>query len=1114
MIRHIPPFILNKAENGEQHGSFEGYVLLLDIVDFTHISESFQRDNLHGADSIGALLNQISEGPINSIQKYGGFVSLFIGDAICAIFPDTEPTGVLSALTEIREFLSSFKIPGPNLTNSSIAIRETLSFGQIEWEIYPNPYQWEYLFFGDPFVEGVAVSGLEGKHTYTPKAIKNIGRKNFHRVAGEIRLDLPPMELRARQVCYLHRSQSQALFIHKNYRDLAPTNEIRNVAACFVGLREIRDPGQALRNLHILADRFHGFVNKIDYSESHPVAVVLFGIPNSLGKTVYQACEFALELATIEPALSFGISCGYAYAGYIGSDGVREYTALGHCMNIAARLQSGASMATLICDAGIYREVGAMHDMQLLGTIQLKGISKELSFYSLQRRTCLQEKQFRNSFVGRHEELRFLDYVKGTALKHNRNCILHVNGDPGLGKSRLVWHFIQEQSDVQIFCSSCSLHKSPPFGIFAQILTKFFGISEEMNSKEISERISIVFRAKKWNEKHPQNIQIVLAMLMGADVSQSIVATWNAEQRVNNIFTAFRAFLSNIQQEKPILWMLDDGQWLDPDSRKLLENLNPEALNPLIIMSPCRLLEDGGPVILKLQHFARYDLHLSVLETDEQYLLLKQILADKQIALKTLHQIVQKSGGYPLYLEQMAYYLLERCKDCKKNELLSHPKSISSFSISDIINSRLDGFSDEMRACIYHAAILGMQFDIKLLEQILNQNVSHELQLGLNHRLWELVTRNRYVFTHVLIRDIVYERLLRANVKELHKRTAIAMVRLHGEGDSSHADEIAQQYFKAECIPEAADYLFKASRHHMKMSNWRMGITMQRRATFLSGRHFGFGSPEHVENLFWMGLSYHYIQHFPQAEHIYQLVLQHKGRHLKADDPRMSPYLNNLGRFYKDTARYVEAEALLRQSLAIEHHWGPGSTNVADRLNNLASLYNKQGKWLKALAYSRKALKIFEHCSHHERDFFVALLKMNIGYLHLNIGDSVKAEEYGRQALCLFRKSCGATNPRLAGCYQLLGQIYSLQGKYPEAEKEFLTARHKYGKFFGNDCPDYARVNLNLGDLFELMGNPTRAARYWKKGANVLLRTMPEDHPMSREALLRMQKAESLQPHR
>lgn len=1106
MIRYIPPFILEKASRKEYRGSFNGFILILDIVDFTHIAEGFQQGGLHGADSIGNLLNQISRGLIEPINRYGGFVGLFIGDAICAIFPEADPSCLLAALGDIRRYLSSFCAILPDLGNSNISMREAISYGRIDWAIYPGELQHEYLFFGKPLLEASTMSHQERYLTVSPQALKKIGKSRIQRGTDDIQLICPIDPKPVKPLKFEYDPDIAWRFIHKRYHKETHINEIRNVAVCFIGLSAEKDPMQELDTLHYYADRYRGFVNKIDYANGCPVAIVLFGIPKSLGKSVYQACEFALAMISTDNTLTIGLSCGHAFAGYIGSGATHEYTALGNCMNIAARLQGNAEPGKIICDASIIKEVSTLYQLKALGTINLKGIDIDLPYFQLTSRNENKLIQFRHSFVGRETELEYLDYIARNAISHKRNSILYVNGDPGLGKSRLVWQYLRNQKDIHLLVSVSSLYNQNPLSAIIQVLQNFFGIAAESSNKEILARLRTVFQEKGWEENKPTRFMYLLGMILGvvsSNASLTHVATDYTREMVKNAITAF---MSKLLDEKPVIWILDDGQWLDSETTLFLQDFEPRCEHPLILMSPCRLSPDGSLADLKLKHFTRYDLNLAPMKTEDQMNLLYKILNVNNDRNNTLASIVQKSGGYPLYLEQMAYYLLEKCKNTCDNQLLNPSREICIFSISDIFNSRLDGFSQEMRECVYHAAILGFQFDVKLLELILKKNIRQNLITGVNHRLWVATNQNRYFFTHALIRDMVYERLLHENLRELHKRTADALLEFYGDAFTAHTSEIAYHFEKADCLPEAAVHYFGASRFHMKMSNWQTGLIMQKKATLLSGIHYGFGSAEHIENLFWMAIDFHYIQHFAKAEHLYNIVFNNRMEALGEDDPMMSPYLNNLGRFYKDTARYTEAELLLRKSLCIEENFNPGSTNVADRLNNLASLFSKQGNWRKALAYSRKALSIFESCTHYERDFFVGLLFMNIGYLYLNLGDYQKAEIHAKRALNLFQNECGATNPRLAGTHHLLGNIYCLQKKFAEAEKCLLTARGKYGRFFGTNSPDYAKTNLSLGDLYELMENHAKAIRYWKKGARALISQMPKNHPWYLDAINRLNR--------
>jgi hypothetical protein len=70
----------------------------------------------------------------------------------------------------------------------------------------------------------------------------------------------------------------------------------------------------------------------------------------------------------------------------------------------------------------------------------------------------------------------------------------------------------------------------------------------------------------------------------------------------------------------------------------------------------------------------------------------------------------------------------------------------------------------------------------------------------------------------------------------------------------------------------------------------------------------------------------------------------------------------------------------------------------------------------------------------------------------------------------------------------------------------FSSAVGKYGCFLWHNSPDYAKTNLSLGDLYELMENHAKAIRYWKKGARALISQMPKNHPWYLDAINRLNR--------
>jgi len=1103
VIRHIPPFILAQLEKGDMQGSFCGYVMLLDIVDFTGISEVFQKQYDHGADRIGELLNAISEGSIRSIESHGGFVSLFIGDAICAVFPGEDPRPLLCALGEIRRFLSGMRKSMSGNLNMKLELREIISYGDIAWEILEISQQYEYFFYGEAFRSLTLLAEDHCQNAYSQTFVQQVGAEHFSVEDGCQTLQIPPLKLKPQKTGYTFKKESKDLFEHPRLRGYSPTNEIRNLAVCFVGLRRVQDYRATLLTLARLAERHLGYVNKVDYTGSYPVVVVIFGIPLSTGKSIRQACEFSLSLSHQEDGVSIGLSCGYAYAGYVGSDNVREYTALGHCMNIASRLMNQAALGDVICDTSIAREIDGGYLLERLGETCLRGLKKELNFFRLKREPLEKQLHFKHHFVGRENELEYLDYVVKTNLTVSRNTVIYIHGEPGIGKSRLAWRFIQSLKNFHSFTAICPLYDGRVHDPVKQILKHFFGFSYESTPELLKAKLDRVFSERGWNEAYDSRFKADLASILDLEYPGSASKLTDPDEKNLRQIKAFSNFISLLAKEMPVLIMIDDGQWLAESSRDFFDYLDPKERNPIFIITTCRYLSDGSKMDLGLSKLERYDMELGALKEEDQMELLRQILSPLGKINLNFTTISDKAGGYPLYLEQMAYYILEHTGNSIEDPVL--PEVFQSFSISDVINSRIDHFGQKMRETVYAAAVIGMIFDTNLLEQVVNHDISSALEIGERHRLWNKIAKHSYSFSHAVIHQNIYERMLKSDVMHLHRQIADSLAKDIDLDVSGKAEAASYHYSKAGMLFETQKYMHLAAKHYMDTDNWHEGIRRQRETVIYSGRIFGFGSAEHIENLFWLAIGFHYMQLYDKAEKLYEIVYANRVKALGHNNLKISPYVNNLGRFYKDVGRFDEAEKLLRKSLDMEITIGK-QTDIADRLNNLASLYNKQGKWKLALSYSQKALVLFEQSTHIIHDYYVGMMELNIGYLHFKMGKPELAEEKANRALKLMIRDRGGKNPRVALCYLLLAECYSVQKKYEKAEKKMLYARRKYGQYFGKESPDYANTNLKLGDLYEQMGQEARAASYWKKGAKVLKAMFPPDNPFVQEADQRLKK--------
>src|SRR4051812_47797475 len=139
-------------------------------------------------------------------------------------------------------------------------------------------------------------------------------------------------------------------------------------------------------------------------------------------------------------ALRIGINTGDVVAGMLGGDVQSAYTVVGDAVNTAQRLESAAALGTVIVSETTRRLALHAFEFETLAPVMLKGKAAAVSAFRVLRRRDEEIEPEASPLVGRDVELESLREALGGAL-HGTGRIVHVRGDAGVGKSRLVSEF-------------------------------------------------------------------------------------------------------------------------------------------------------------------------------------------------------------------------------------------------------------------------------------------------------------------------------------------------------------------------------------------------------------------------------------------------------------------------------------------------------------------------------------------------------------------------------------------------------------------------------------------------------------------------------------------------
>ncbi|MDD3562294.1 MAG: tetratricopeptide repeat protein [Candidatus Cloacimonetes bacterium] len=1101
MIRYIPEFILQMQAQQKLSGSFTGFALLFDIADFTPISTEFQQYGKQGAEELSIFLDFVFKEPIRLVECYGGFVTLFAGDAFCAVFPDrneavSDQNRALEAGLEIIRYFRELDLYHISTGDFSLTVRQSVSYGEIFWQIYANDLQNEYVFYGQPLKALVELSEQKQEIIFSAEAVAQIGADGFipsqpqgflpsaSWLENKLKLPVQGSSDQPQTSDSLDYLPALALFLNPKYHGESFQPEIRSAAFCFANLEGIPTAERevAVTLLQVLADKYGGFINKYDATDKGLVALILFGIPRSEDRTLERICNFALETVEDIPQLSLGISCGSVIAAFAGSGKVREYTALGSPVNLASRLMSKARPGEVLADSYLWQELHSAFDFAYLGSLNLKGIAQPIRYYRLKRPVQIQAQEA-SPFVGRAAEIAEIRAQIDQALVSSENVIIYVNGDAGIGKSRLANEALapygKPDSGPGQACYryqlNCDLILKKSLEAIKQIVRAHFYYNPVM-----PEAAGIAMFRALWSQICPQDaemqrIESIIASLLGYDWEGSIWSILPAEQRPAQLKAAWVYFIRKLAQNKAVLIHLDDGQWLDEQSRDYFQALSAAEIGPLIIVCPCRFQSDGSKVELGLPKHRRFDLDLDSLDADGSRALTKSIMRLAEVPEETCELIFARSMGNPLFIEQLVSYLLETGSLNDKGVIVKELGHISTFSISDIISSRIDRLSQSVKDCLYGASVLGLEFDVSILSQMLNADLKTELETGKDNLIWKELRELRYIFSHILIKDISYQSMLSTKLKHLHQLAGEAMEIVYQDRLQENAEEIALHFDRAGMAEQAASYYDQAGcwshqNYDFAKASHYLGKALQIRESVLGAEH-----PDTADSLHNLANLYQAQGQYAKAEPLYLQALQIREQVLGREHPDTATTLNNLAVFYQAQGRYDKAEPLHLRTLKIkEQILGAEHPNTAYSLGNLANLYWAQGRYAEAEPLLLKAHRIIEQALGAEHpDTAVSL--HHLADLYKAQNKYAQAEPLYLQALQITQQTLGAEHPDLATTLNNLAHLYKAQGKYSEAETIYLQALKINEQVLGAQHPDTATSLGSLAGLYYAQGHYDQA---------------------------------------
>lgn len=1067
MLRYVPDFILNRAAADKDSGSLSGFVLFADIAGFTDLSNVLRKEGKKGAEALYHYLHTALAYPIHTVESHGGFVSHFAGDAFYAVFPEVEAAELKQVVDELVSYFAQQQTCHTGIGDFPLKVRITLCSGKLNWQVYRLASQYEYVFAGSPLHEIKALSAQKHELALSPAV-----QAAFAEVA--------PKPL-AHKHCSFQRDEVQAgKFLHPKLQGISPDNEIRDAAYCFIDLSRVKQEriAAALEMIHDKLDNYGGFLNKLDAGDKGLLALVLFGLPKAMGNTLERACRFTLETVNAFPGLAIGLACGNAYAGYVGSESTQEYTALGSAVNLASRLMQKAQQGEILTDSYLEQEMHYKYRFEPAETVTLKGFAAPVHSNRLLDRLPAPPQSFMADLVGRDEELGLIRQ----AVEEAGSRIVYISGEPGIGKSRLILEALKPYPKRYfLFCDPSGHRLLEPI---KQFLRQYFSydplLSREQNQKSYRQQWAVL----AGEDRELQRIESIIGNLLGLEWSGSIWSMLPPEERPEQQRRAFATLLARITEVERVIIHLDDPQWLDDSDTEYFRQLGAAKIDNIVIIAACRYREDGTPVNLEIPNWDARHLDLNRLSEDAAATLINYLLNVSELPLETRDWIIRKADGNPLFIEQVVAYLKENdCFDAE-HKLKGNLDYLSSFGIADIIGSRIDSLTEMVRNTLQHACVLGLEFNTRVLSEMLSRKLDDDLGEGKQARVWADVDELRYIFTHVLIKDTAYNRMLSDKLQKLHLLAAETMENIYSADASMFAD-IAYHFDEAQSYDNAAQYYARAGVHYIDTFAFTRAQYCLERSLVITSAKYGENSEQAGDVIMSLGKLKTEMSDYASAKLWYSKAEVIFEQTLGTTNEKYISALTRLAFVMEELAEFDQTKDLMEKALAISlDTYGECHEITVLVLYNLGNHYLRTDDYERALELLLKVVKTDDDLG-TSKTILGAKHINDLAVCYANLGHLKKAKELFAHAYDLIIQLKKGEDPYTAKVLSNLGQVAWHEGDLHKAAEIHLMCLNIIEPVLGTFHSDTAEAYNSYANVIADLGQHEVAISLMKRAIDI-----------------------------
>ncbi len=794
-----------------------GSALFADISGFTPLTEAFTLGlgARRGIEELTHQINAVYDALIMEIEKYGGSVVGFAGDAITCWFDGERASQAVTAALALQTAMTAFPKLGLKVAVASGPARR--------FEV------------GDPAIQlldvlaGVTVARLAiAEHLATrgevlidiataevlaETVVVNAWRTadDGERFAVVKQLAASSSPVPAEAVVSLEAERVRpwvlpAIFEREQSGHGAFLTELRPAVALFLRFAGIEfdhdeQAGDKLTALigriQAILTRNEGALLQLIIGDKGSYLCAAFGAPIAHEDDARRSVRAALEIQQISLELPFlhpvniGISQGIMRTGAYGGTTRGIYGVHGDEVNVAARLMTTAGPGEILVSGRVQKAVADLFSFEPRPPLLLKGKAEPMLVFAVtgkrhQRAIRLEEPHYASPMIGRSAELALIGEKLELALR-GHGQVIGISADAGMGKSRLVAEVIRLAHKLGFtgFGGACeSSGTNTPYLVWKAIWQAFFDVDPTAPSRRQIRNLE-----GEIEDRAPLRVDAipVLSPLLDIPIENNDFTRMLEPKDRRNVLTAtLEECLKSAAAETPLLMVLEDLHWIDALSHDLLETLTRVSASlPICFVlayRPPETVRLQAPRVESLPYFTHVTLEQLTATEAEQLIRAKlaQLFPARTGALPQalVSQLTARAEGNPFYIEELLNYLRDRDISLDDDDVV-HSLELP-VSLHALILSRIDRLSEAQKAALKAASIIGRLFSLIWLHgyypalgsiDTIKAELIELAQLDLTP-LDMPEPELTYLFKHIVTREVAYESLTYATRAQLHEQLA------------------------------------------------------------------------------------------------------------------------------------------------------------------------------------------------------------------------------------------------------------------------------------------------------------------------------------------------------